>query len=55
MKEKTVIILGEGKQLVLEGKVRVESFVGLQAVESEITEVVDDTVVYCYTVKGMEE
>lgn len=53
MKEKTILMLGEGKMVVLNGKVAIADVVGVTA-EPEITEVVDDTVVYCYTIKEVK-
>lgn len=50
MKEKTILMLGEDKIIVLDGKVTIADTVGVIA-EQEITEVVDDNVVYCYTIK----
>jgi len=52
-KNKTILILGEGKMVVLKGKVAIADVVGVAA-EPEITEVVDDTVVYCYTIKEVK-
>ena len=52
-KNKTILILGEGKMVVLKGKVAIADVVGVTA-EPEITEVVDDTVVYCYTIKEVK-
>ena len=51
MKEKTVLILGEDKQITLEGEISILDTVGVTA-DQEITEVVDDNIVYCYTIGG---
>jgi len=53
MKEKTILMLGEDKIVVLDGKVTITDTVGVTA-EQEITEVVDDNVVYCFTIKEVK-
>ncbi|MBO7734419.1 MAG: hypothetical protein J6S67_17775 [Methanobrevibacter sp.] len=51
--DKTIIIFGDGKQITIDGKISISGTVGVD-IEQEITEVVDDMVVYCYTVKNKE-
>lgn len=51
--EKTILMLGDGRMVVLNGKVTIADVVGVTA-EPEITEVVDDTIVYCYTIKEVK-
>ena len=53
MKEKTILMLGEDKIVVLDGKVAIVDTVGVTA-EKEITEVVNDNVVYCFTTKEVK-
>ena len=53
MKEKTILMLGEDKIIVLDGKATIADTVGVTA-EPEITEVVDDNVVYCFTIKEVK-
>lgn len=60
--EKTVIILGDGKQITLEGNVKIVDSHGVK-IEKEISEVVgetldcdnatpdDSTLVHCYTIQ----
>lgn len=53
MKEVTIFLLPNGKQFTVEGKVNpIDSFDC--SYEQEITEVVDDYVVYYYTIKDKE-
>ena len=53
MKEKTILMLGDDRIVVLDGKVTIVDTVGVTA-DQEITEVVDDNVVYCYTIKDVK-
>ena len=51
---KTVLILGEGKQIVLDERAVILEVLGLE-IEQEITEVVDGEPVYCYSLKEGKE
>ena len=50
LKDVTVFLLPNGKQFTVEGKVKPIDTVGC-TYEEEITEVVDDCLVHCYTIK----
>lgn len=54
MKQKTILIFGDGLQLTLDGKVNIEDMVGFETTK-EISEVVDDILVHTYTVKMKDD
>lgn len=54
MIEKTVIIIADGRQLTLDGNVKPEEIVGYNLIR-EIEEVVDDTLVHCYSCVPIQE
>jgi hypothetical protein len=54
LKDVTVFLLPNGKQFTVEGNVKPIDTVGC-TYEEEITEVVDDYLVHCFTIKEREE